>query len=456
MNKWMHTSPSAALITGGRWVRWTVLFGGLLVGITIIVAIGATRGEAQETLLKGSFRGNAYGTHANAEAGPIAAELGRTAYQPCPCNGTGGKTRSNVVDSLSVGSGGDVLSSGVVRSTVFTDKTATSATVRNTSTVAGLNLLDGLITADAVKARANTLADASKITSNPNGSSFVNLRIDGEPVVQVQPNTTIDLPGVGSVTLKKTTKTGNGTSVSGIAVEMVVVQVDTANDLGLPVGAKIVVGHAKSGFTRAQLNAVVGGQAYAATANSTIGNDLRNRIGKAAYIVLGCEGTRGMTRTNNVEALSVDDVLRLGTGETTAFGGHTDSGTVAKTTSRVQDVKLLKVGLVWLISADTITAVAQETFENGQTSRSTEGTQFANLRVGGVAVEANVPPNTELDLPGIGSVIVNEQIVPGPDSKGRTQVNGLHITVEEAGNLLGLPVGAEIIVAHADATAKRF
>ncbi|MBA3349240.1 MAG: hypothetical protein H0T12_01670, partial [Actinobacteria bacterium] len=38
--------------------------------------------------LKGSFRGNAYGTFANAAAGNIATQLGRSAYIQCRCNGT--------------------------------------------------------------------------------------------------------------------------------------------------------------------------------------------------------------------------------------------------------------------------------------------------------------------------------------------------------------------------------
>lgn len=65
----------------------------------------------------------------------------------------------------------------------------------------------------------------------------------------------------------------------------------------------------------------------------------------------------------------------------------------------------------------------------------------------------NAPPNTELPLIGLGKVIINEQTIP--TSGGRTQVNGLRIVINTT-NLLGLPVGSQIIIAHAEASAARF
>jgi hypothetical protein len=244
---------------------------------------------------------------------------------------------------------------------------------------------------------------------------------------------------------------GNGKGSSMITVEMITVEVTQQNTFGLPLGANIVLGHAMSGFSRTQLEATVGGQAYAATANSKIGEPLKNKIGKTAAIYVGCQGTRGETHTNNIAALNVGKILSSGTGTTTAFGGLTPSGTVAKTTSTVEGLRMLN----GLISADTVTAVAQDTFKDGERISSTQGSQFANLRVAGVLVATNVAPNTRIVLPGIGYVVVNEQKVPSPTSTARLQVNGLHVFVTTT-NLLGLPVGSQIIVAHADSTAVRF
>ncbi len=433
-----------------------VLWAGLMLGVMLVLGIGATQGEAA-TLLKGSFRGQAYATFANAEAGPVATQLGRSAFQPCPCNGTGGKTLSNTVDSVATADNGRTLRANATLSTVFTEKTATSARVKNTSKVTGLNALDGLVRADAIKAVANTSANATTMRSTPNGSEFVNLRIAGQPIrADVAANTRVNLDGIGYVLLKSVKKDGNGESLSKITVDMLTIVVTENNSFDLPVGSRIVVAHAVSGYSRTEPNVIVGGQAYAATALTTT-DAFKNRVGKAAFVVIGCEGTNGKTRTNNVNTLDVGNVLSSGTGVTTAFGGPTSTGTVAKTTARVEDLELLNTTTFpdGLITADAITAVAKDTFRNGQRFSSTQGSRFVNLNVAGVAVPLDVEPNTRIELPGIGYVIVNEQKLPAAGSTARTQVNGLHVFVKRS-NTLGVPVGTEIIVAHADSTAVRF
>ncbi len=425
-----------------------------MLGVMLILSISAPQGEAA-TLLKGSFRGQAYATFANAEAGPVATQLGRSAFQPCPCQGTGGKTLSNTVDQVyTTDEGGNpdgTLSADGTLSTVFTEKTSSSARVMNTSKVTGLRALDGAITADAIKAVANTSANATTINSTPTGSEFVNLRIAGRSIsADVAPNTRVNLPGVGYVLLKSVKKSGDGQNFSKITVDMLTVVVTQNNAFDLPVGSRIVVAHAVSGYSRTEPTVIVGGQAYAATALTTT-DAFKNRVGKAAFVVIGCEGTNGKTKTNNVNTLDVGNVLSSGTGVTTAFGGPTASGTVAKTTATVENVNLLG----GLIVANTVKAVAKDTFKNGERISSTQGTQFAGLEVAGVAVPVDVAPNTRIDLPGIGYVIVNEQKLPAAGSTARTQVNGLRVVVNK-NNTLGIPVGTQIIVAHADSTAVRF
>ncbi len=427
-----------------------------MLGVLLVLSIGATQGETAP-LLKGSFRGQAYATFANAEAGPVATQLGRSAFQPVPCQGTGGRTLSNTVDTVKAGNQGKTLTANGTLSTVFTEKTSTSARVKNTSTVTGLNAFDGAITADVIKAVANTSANATTINSTPAGSEFVNLKIAGRSInADVAPNTRVNLPGVGYVLLKSVKTSGDGQKLSKITVEMLTVVVtNETNAFDLPVGSRIVVAHAVSGFSRTEPAVIVGGQAYAATALTTTNaieeQDIKNRVGKAAFVVMGCEGTNGKTKTNNVNTLDVEGVLSSGTGVTPAFGGPTASGTVAKTTAEVQDVNLLG----GLIVADVVKAVAKDTFTNGNRISSTQGTRFVGLEVAGVAVPVDVEPNTRIELAGIGFVIVNEQILPAAGSTERTQVNGLRVKVNK-NNTLGIPVGTQIIVAHADSTAVRF
>lgn len=434
----------------GAPLRLMALFvaGVLLSVFALVMTVGRAGAEAP---IKGSFQGNAYATYANAVAGPVAASLGRSAFIPCPCNGTNGKTLSNTVDSVKAPANGRVLSASVTRSTVYARKGATSAAVHNTSTITGVSLLNGLVKADAIKAVANTSANTKRITSNTNGSSLVNLKIAGKPVkANVSPNSKLNLPGIGYVELKHVQKGGNGRQTGRISVDMITVVVTQNNSFGLPVGARIVVGHAASGFSRTQPKANLGGQAYTAYAK-TSSPLLANEVGRAAFIFVGCEGTGGKVKRNNISDVGIDGILSLGAGDTTAYGRQLVSGGVAKTSARVAGVDLLG----GLIKADTITAAAQDTYRNGVRTSSTAGTQFANLKVLNVPLPINVRPNTRISLPGIGYVVINQQIIPKPTSTARTQVNGLHVYVTTQ-NLLGIPVGTEIIVAHADTKAYRF
>jgi len=64
------------------------------------------------------------------------------------------------------------------------------------------------------------------------------------------PNTTILIPGIGSVTLNEQTCDGggappcSGSTSSGIRVRAIHLIVDNPNALGLPQGANIIVGEA--------------------------------------------------------------------------------------------------------------------------------------------------------------------------------------------------------------------
>ena len=75
------------------------------------------------------------------------------------------------------------------------------------------------------------------------------------------------------------------------------------------------------------------------------------------------------------------------------------------------------------------------------------------MKVAGLSLPVNVSPNTRIDLP-FGYVVLNEQKIPAAAKKGVMSVNGLRIVITAA-NVLNLPVGSQITLAHAEATAQR-
>jgi len=426
----------------------TALAGAVAIGLASLTAAAPA-----DAAVNGSFKGDAFGVDALGVVGPIAVGLGKISYIPCPCRGTNNQLKTNTVNSLSVG---NLLSSGVVTGSVKAGKTSSDAKATDTGQIAGLNLFNGLITAQGVKAVTNVDATTSNIAVNATGSTFVNLRISGHSVINglPAPNTTINLAGVGQIVLNKQGVSPNGANDRRITVEMIVITLNVARD-GLPVGAKIVIAHASAGFTRSDFPVFLGGEAYAALANAAIGHDLQTQIGKQADIFVPCTGTNNVVRSNNIASINAGNALSLNTGHTTAVGGLTSDGPTAKTTSEIASASLLKTTLVPLgiIRTTGLKAISQTTLKNGKRVHSTNGSTFGSITIAGVTLPVTVPPNftTTALKPLLGITIkLNEQIVPAATSSDKLVVNMIKVTVNTFNSLIGLPVGSVITVGHAD------
>ena len=99
-----------------------------------------------------------------------------------------------------------------------------------------------------------------------------------------------------------------------------------------------------------------------------------------------------------------------------------------------------------LITADGVVAVASSTIGGHATGSDGEGSSLANLVVNGASV-SDPAPNTWMALPGVGYVILNEQIPTGDGvtTTGIT-VNMIHVVLQNA--LTGVQTG-EIIIGSA-------
>jgi hypothetical protein len=100
-----------------------------------------------------------------------------------------------------------------------------------------VNVLNGLITANAVLAMATTTGESS----DGYGSSFANLVVNGVSVAAPVANTRVDLPGVGYVVLNEQIATG-----SGLTVNMIHVFLQETGLLGTKPAGEIIVGSASS------------------------------------------------------------------------------------------------------------------------------------------------------------------------------------------------------------------
>lgn len=181
--------------------------------------------------------GGAYGTRVQANVSTaVQTKSGPTAFVATPSGSSHGRTLTNTTAGVSVPS---VLTTQAVASTSWSDTDAATgyAEMRNSNEVAGLNLLNGLITADAVKVQANgkktgtTWAGSMRMT-------LVNLVVAGQSIpINVSPNTKIDVAGLGTVTINQQTQYAN---VRLNVIRAIHIKLSTER-AGLPAGAEIEV-----------------------------------------------------------------------------------------------------------------------------------------------------------------------------------------------------------------------
>src|SRR6266576_212446 len=124
------------------------------------------------------------------------------------------------------------------------DEALVSATT--TAQAANVNVLNGLITADAVLAMATSYANGVTATSESDGSALVGLVVNGVSYADVppDPNTQVDLPGVGYVVLNEQLSDGDGVHNTSLTVN--IIHVYLTDPTGAPAG-DIVIGTARSG-----------------------------------------------------------------------------------------------------------------------------------------------------------------------------------------------------------------
>jgi len=181
------------------------------------------------------------------------------------------------------------------------------------------------------------------------------------------------------------------------------------------------------------------GNAYGTKA--TLGHTVTS--GRTAPVGLGCSVAPGVHKTNTAAGVSAPPLLGAGTINTTA--DTYASPIEAKTSAEVQDLGMLS----GLITATAIKSVSSTTHTASGFDTSSAGTSFTKLVIAGVPVTGVVDPNTKVDVPLFGYIVLNEQVEKIGKRSASLTVNGLHLVIT-LDNALGIPVGTEVVVAHAN------
>lgn len=224
------TTSGMAVSTG---IIVTVL-GGTAAGTTI--AINPTTAQTQRVSpyyapLSGLAVGAAVTVDGDASlnAGPLGA-IGM------PDTGTQGQTISaNLADATLPGA---ITAAGL---TATANGVASNAGSRSTmtSTVTGLNVFNGLITASALTARAEVRLRSDGTFARSSSVTFTGLTIAGVPVpLDAAPGLALPLPGVGGVLIRGTANADNAAGAVGLTINL------TTAAFGLPAGATVQIGFA--------------------------------------------------------------------------------------------------------------------------------------------------------------------------------------------------------------------
>lgn len=306
--------------------------------------------------------------------------------------------------------------------------------------VAKVDLLNGLITADAIQTHSRASATLLGLDGEAD-TEFVNLRIGGTPVeLDLGKNTTIEIPGIAKVVLNESKVEDSPGSVqaTGTALHVTLLK---ARD-GAPAGAEVWVNPTFAMLVPTpQTDArPVGGDAYSTYAAAQVGSGIKVLSQPTGKVSVPAGGTNGVLFSSSLASVNLSKIGKIGALTNTAQARTIPGFADVETASKTANVNLLG-GLVKVQAIDVkahVRVADQGVVREGRTN-------FVKLQVAGQTIPINFSPNTSINVAGIARLWVNQQVM----TPQGVAVAGLRIVLSTA--QYGLPVGAEIRVAVATA-----
>ncbi len=398
--------------------------------LLVVILAGALYCPALFCQVETGYSGKAYGTKVSVTPGNSSITSGTTTVSLI-CTEQTGISNSNSVANVVLP---PLASTGLIDTSVVSAAAGNANSSTAMATVNGINLLGGLVTAEAVESVSSSISSSGGFSTSSAGTTFTNAHVLGLPVhINVAPNTRIVLPGIGYVVLNEqgsqVTSTGARLTVNAIHIK-----VSQDNTLGLPIGTDLIVAHAQSDTLINE--GLLAGFGYGSSVNAgTV------QAGRSAEVTLGCTGTNDEVESNDVAGVNVPGILTAGVVHTTATGTVTPAGASGTITASVAGVDLLAS----LVTASAVTAQANAASGSGGITLSDTGSLFVGLAVAGhPEIGANPDPNTRVSIAGLGTLWLHRVL----QTSTSIEVRMVELVVD-VDNSFGLPVGADIRVAVA-------
>ena len=335
---------------------------------------------------------------------------------------------------------------GVLQNTVTITKSTdgTAIGVEEKAHIGRISLLGGLIAADFIETSASSQGTAMDAKS-ANTSSFIGMTVAGIPVqIATRPNTKLGLPGIGLVTLNKQeiTNTPDSTAIAVTAIDLQVLDPNAF----LPVGVHLQIGHVESTFSRTLPVRAVCAFGYAFNAYSALGPV---NASSGPWIPTMIDSSGGHVKDNMV-GLSVPLIGHAEAIGMVADGQVTPQGTRASMSGDVGNIYLLG----GLIQAETLSMKVEAATSQTAPPTASAHVSSAKLVIAGEVISTNPGVNSTISIPGIGSLVVNEQTITKTPNGISAEVNIFDLRIGSP-NSLNLPVGLRIIFGHALACAQK-
>lgn len=388
-------------------------------GALVAMAPLAQASEASAATTQYAFTADAFGSSATVGTAGLGVGSGKSAFVILSCTSTP-QTHTNSTAGINIA--GLHTTAGAVTNTVSSAHNVGTGTWSDTadSAVASLNALGGLIKASAITAHASA-AEAPGGATASGTVSLVGLSVGGNSLsANPAPNTTINLAGIGTVTLNAQKAVRNA-SQALMQVDAIKVVLAPGNTLGAPAGATLIIGQALA-TVNGPVIGLLSGYSYG---TSLTGNPTVNS-GPSFAEYLNCTGTGGKTDTNQGAGVSVGP-LTAGAITDTATGTNTATQLSANTTSTIASA-----GVSNILSVTAVHVSASASVVSGVLHRSGAVT-IAGLRVLGlpVVLPATVPANFSVPLFG-GTLILNRQVTTAHG----LQVNGVYLKLAGVGTVI--------------------
>jgi hypothetical protein len=349
--------------------------------------------------------------------------------------GTYPRSASNATASVAVNG---VLTAGAVETKNSSAAVGDDILLTSYARTAGVKLLGGLVTADAVETTGTLKGLASDgSSSSAVNTKFVGLKVVGVTLpVNIPKNYTVNVGGIAQLSLNTDQTRTNGSARNSQGWGLALVLLKAYN--GAPAGAQVFLNPVSLGLAPAvpAVGPGVGGFAYGTKVGVTVDGVASVQSGPTAQVNVPSASSGGATLKNATVGLNVPNVAVVGAIQSSTVSSKTETTADVVTQTGTAGLNLLN----GLITADAVSSRAHSAWANGAYTGDMSSV-VTNLVIAGKPISINVAPNTTIEIAGIATVTINEQ-----GKGGRVnQVRALHVVLTTA--QAGLPAGTSIEVA---------